>query len=172
MTHPHNFYFTFSFIRVMYTKKGFLFFTVAALVVFTLLFQSSCRKEQFGNGNISFTIDTLTFDTVFTSLGSTTKYFKVFNTDNKAVKVSDIRLMRLVGNQFRINVDGVNGDQFSDIEIPAKDSIYVFVEVTVNPNDQSTPFVIVDDVVFTINDKVSTVHLQAFGQNAHFHYGE
>ncbi len=133
---------------------------------------SNCRKEQFGNGNLSFSTDTLTFDTVFTSLGSTTKYFKVFNTDKKAVKISDIRLMHLVGTQFRINVDGVNGDHFTDVEIPAKDSIYVFVEVTVNPTSNTTPFLIIDDVSFIVNGNSKTVHLQAFGQNAHYHYGE
>jgi hypothetical protein len=137
-----------------------------------VLLLSNCRKEQFGNGQISFSTDTLTFDTVFTSLGSTTRYFKVFNTDKKAVKISDIRLMHLVGTQFRMDVDGVSGDHFTDVEIPAKDSIYVFVEVTVNPTSAATPFVIVDDVQFTMNGNTSTVHLQAFGQNAHFHYGD
>ncbi|HRG89502.1 MAG TPA: hypothetical protein PLW44_10815 [Chitinophagales bacterium] len=139
----------------------------------TVLLLSNCRKEQFGNGNISFTTDTLTFDTVFTSLGSTTKYFKVVNADKKAVRIEDIRLMRLNGNQqFRMNVDGVNGDQFTNIEIPARDSIYVFVEVTVNPNSNTAPFLIEDDVQFLIGGATSTVHLQAFGQNAHYHYGE
>ena len=137
-----------------------------------LLFSTSCRKDSNANASLSFSTDTLTFDTVFATLGSTTKYFKVFNTSSKAVTIEDLRLMRLVGNQFRINVDGINGDQFSNIEIPAKDSIYVFVEVTVNPNSAATPFVIIDDVSFLMNGKQSTVHLQAFGQNAHFHYGE
>ena len=156
----------------MFSKKGFLFFIVVAAIGSSLLLNSSCRKEQFGNGSLSFSTDTLTFDTVFTSLGSTTKSFKVFNTDKKAVRIQNIQLMHLVGMQFRINVDGVYGDQFTDIEIPAKDSIYVFVEVTVNPTSAATPFVIIDDVSFMINGNTSTVHLQAFGQNAHYHYGE
>lgn len=156
----------------MFSKKGFLFFIVVAAICSSLLLNSSCRKEQFGNGSLSFSTDTLTFDTVFTSLGSTTKSFKVFNTDKKAVRIQNIQLMHLVGMQFRINVDGVYGDQFTDIEIPAKDSIYVFVEVTVNPTSAATPFVIIDDVSFMINGNTSTVHLQAFGQNAHYHYGE
>jgi len=156
----------------MFCKKGFLLSVLVTALGISLLLNSSCRKEQFGNGNLSFSTDTLTFDTVFTSLGSTTKYFKVFNTDKKAVKITDIRLMHLVGTQFRINVDGVNGDHFTEVEIPAKDSIYVFVEVTVNPNSAATPFMIIDDVSFVINGNAKTVHLQAFGQNAHYHYGE
>ncbi len=158
-------------VQIFIVQKLFKLLFVFTLPAIVLLL-SNCRKEQFGNGNLSFSNDTLTFDTVFTSLGSTTKYFKVFNTDKKAVKISDIRLMHLTGDQFRINVDGVNGDHFSEIEIPAKDSIYVFVEVTVNPNSAITPFVIIDDVQFSIGGNTSTVHLQAFGQNAHYHYGE
>ncbi|MFN8299465.1 MAG: hypothetical protein U0T75_10185 [Chitinophagales bacterium] len=145
---------------------------LVALPLFVLFSANSCKKEQFGNGPISFSRDTLTFDTVFTSLGSTTRYFKVFNDNKKAVRIDDIRLMHLVGNQFRINVDGIPGDQFTGIEIPAQDSIYVFVEVTVDPNNAATPFVIIDDVTFSLNGSTKTVHLQAFGQNAHFHYGE
>ena len=80
----------------MVSKKGFTLFILIAAVSFSLLLNSSCRKEQFGNGSLSFSTDTLTFDTVFTSLGSTTRYFKVFNTDKKAVKIQDIRLMHLV----------------------------------------------------------------------------
>lgn len=145
---------------------------LAATIFAAIFFSGGCRKEQFGNGAVTFSTDTLTFDTVFATFGSTTRYFKVFNDSKKALNVNDIRLMRLVGQQFRITVDGVSGDHFTDVEIPAKDSIYVLVEVTVNPNDQATPYVIMDDVLFTVGDKTSTVHLQAFGQNAHFHYGD
>lgn len=80
--------------------------------------------------------------------------------------------MHLVGTQFRINVDAVDGDRFTEVEIAPRDSAYVFVEVTVNPNSAATPFVIIDDVQFTIDGQVETVHLQAWGQNAHYHYGE
>lgn len=154
--------------RLKSIARLLLIFSIPVVV----LLLSNCRKEQFGNGSISFSNDTLTFDTVFSSLGSTTRYFKVFNTDKKAVKISNIQLKHLTGTQFRIQVDGVNGDLFNDIEIPGKDSIYVFVEVTVNPNSTATPFVIIDDVSFLVNGEESIVHLQAFGQNAHFHYGE
>ena len=112
----------------MLSKKGFLLFAFVVALSFFLLLNSSCRKEQFGNGNLTFSTDTLTFDTVFVTLGSVTRAFKVFNTSNKAVKVEDIRLKHLVGTQFRINVDGISGDHVTDVEIPAKDSIYIFVE--------------------------------------------
>lgn len=137
-----------------------------------MLLTNSCKKDPFANTGIGFSTDTLTFDTVFASLGSTTKFFKVFNTNTKPLKIQDIHLARLVGNQFRMNVDGVSGDHFTNIEIPASDSIYIFVEVTVDPTSQLTPYVIIDDVIITSEGESNTVHLQAWGQNAYFHYGE
>ena len=137
-----------------------------------LLLFSNCKKDQFGTGPLTFSNDTLTFDTVFTTLGSTTQYFKVFNNGKKQIKIDNIQLAHLVGTQFRINVDGVPGSQFSSVIIPPKDSIYVFVEVTVDPNNTTTPYVIIDKVNFTIGGKTQTVYLQAFGQNAYFHYGQ
>ena len=121
---------------------------------------------------MSFSTDTLTFDTVFTTLGSTTQYFKVFNHSRQPLTINHIQLQQLQGTQYRINVDGIPGTSFTNVQIPARDSIYVFVEVTVNPNSTTTPFVIIDNVNFTIGNNTQTVFLQAFGQNAHFHYGE
>lgn len=154
--------------------KGSSFIKLLLLLIVpaALFFNTGCKKDNFSGDAITFSTDTLTFDTVFTVLGSTTKKFKVFNNSRQAVTISDIRLMKLVGPQFRIMVDGVVGNQFTNIEIPGRDSIYIHVEVTVNPNDQSQPFVIIDDISFMVGDDIQKVHLQAFGQNAHFHYGE
>lgn len=133
----------------------------------------SCHKEQFTTkGTLSFSTDTLTFDTVFTTLGSTTKFFKVRNTQSKSINVSDIKLMQLQGNQFRINVDGISGTEFKNIDIPAHDSIYVFVEVTINPNSANNPFVIFDQVQFVTNGITQNVVLEAMGQNAYYHFSE
>ena len=56
----------------------------------------------------------------------------------------------------------------SDIEIYAKDSVFVFVRVTVNPNDQNTPFFVEDKIIFETNDNEQSVLLTAYGQNANY----
>ena len=147
-------------------------FILVACAALVLLFFSNCKKDAASVNNLSFSTDTLTFDTVFTTLGSTTQYFKVFNNSRQPLTINSIKLQQLQGTQYRINVDGIAGTSFTNVQIPARDSIYVFVEVTVNPNSTATPFVIIDNVNFTIGNKTETVFLQAFGQNAHFHYGE
>lgn len=155
----------------MAATKIFRFIFIISLSL-VLLFFSNCRKDAATVGNLSFSTDTLTFDTVFTTLGSTTRFFKVFNNSKQPLTISNIKLQQLEGTQYRINVDGIAGTSFTNVTIPGRDSIYVFVEVTVNPNSSATPFVIIDNINFTIGNKTETVFLQAFGQNAHFHYGE
>ena len=154
------------------TVAKILRFTLVMSCCTMLLFFSNCKKDVGGANSLSFSTDTLTFDTVFTTLGSTTQYFKVFNHGKQPLTINSIQLQQLQGTQYRMNVDGTPGTSFTNIQIPGRDSIYVFVEVTVNPNSTSTPFVIIDNVNFTIGNKTQTVFLQAFGQNAHFHYGK
>lgn len=151
-----------------------LVLSMAVLWLTAALF-SSCRKDNITTNpsdKLAFSTDTLTFDTVFTTLGSTTLYFTVHNPSNQRISISDIRLGGGENSIFRLNVDGQMLDQLSSVEIPANDSIYVFVAVTVDPNNENNPFVVYDSVLFETNGNLQAVTLQAWGQNAHFIYGE
>lgn len=142
------------------------------LVLISITF-SSCKKDKINtSAGVTFSTDTLTFDTLFTTLGSTTKFFTIRNTQKEAIKISSIKLAGGATSSYRMNVDGDAGYNFSDIEIPAKDSLYVFVEVTVNPNAANLPFIIEDSIQFTTNGKLQQVQLNAYGQNAHFFNGD
>lgn len=143
----------------------FLLFLIPVLAVVAF----SCQKERFttaGEDKLEFSLDTLHFDTVFTQLGSATRYFKVFNRHKKSIRISKIYLETNTGSRFRLNVDGVPGNEQSDIEIAPNDSLYVFAAVTVNPNDTNSPFVIDENVVFETNGNTQKVVLEAWGQNA------
>lgn len=120
------------------------------------------------SAKVTFSTDTLTFDTVFTTVGSSTKNFKVFNPYGQKIIISSIELASGSSSQFRMNVDGLPGTSFTDIEIAPKDSLYIFVEVTVDPQAPSSPFVIYDSVLFVTNGNSQRVLLEAYGQNAHF----
>lgn len=117
---------------------------------------------------LTFSDDTLQFDTVFTTMGSTTNYFLAFNKSASKVKISNIRLGNGSQSAYRINVDGINGYEFKDVELWANDSLYIFVEVTIDPTDLNTPFVVQDSVIFETNGNLQYVPLVAWGQNAHF----
>lgn len=133
---------------------------------------SQCRKKTILSGSgvtLSFSVDTVLFDTVFTSVGSTTYALKVYNTFQDPIVVSNIVMANGSNSQYRMNVDGINGYAHSDIEIAGEDSIYIFVEVTVDPNSFDLPFILEDSIMFTTNGNHQAVKLHAWGQNAIFH---
>lgn len=136
------------------------------------LFNSSCKKDQFiSKGNLSFSVDTLIFDTVFTTIGSTTQQFKIYNPDKKkGINIQEIELMGGASSPFRINVDGLKGTYHSNIDVEAGDSLFVFVEVTLGVNNQILPLVVEDSIRFRSNGKDQYVNLVVWGQDAYFHY--
>ena len=136
--------------------------------IILLLF--SCEKERFftgDSGSLKFSCDTVMFDTVFTTIGSTTKHFQVINPYNKALKISEIYLAGKESSNFRLNIDGVKALQLENIELPAGDSLYIFVEVTVDPQNQNSPLVVKDSVVFITNGNFQDIDLIAWGQDVH-----
>jgi hypothetical protein len=142
--------------------------------IFTIIFiigvyLSSCRKDNYFEGsdaNLKFSKDTVFFDTVFSGIGSATRFFIVYNSYDLPVLISDIRLYKGEESSFRINVNGIPGNQTEGIEIAANDSIFVFVDVTIDPaNDELVEY---DEIVFTTNGNRQAVTLSAIGQDVHF----
>ena len=152
----------------MLKKQIYFFFILSfGLVILT----TSCKKKNFlSKKNLSFSIDTLVFDTVFTSIGSTTKQFKIYNKENKTVNISDIELMGGDASPFRMNVDGIMSTKIQDIELEGKDSLFVFVEVTLAVSGQNLPLIIEDSIRFKTNGVDQYVKLAVWGQDAYFHY--
>jgi hypothetical protein len=141
------------------------------LVIIVVFFTVSCKKETFitsGNAKLSTSADTLYFDTLFTSIGSVTQYFRVFNSNDQKLRLSNIRLGGGSNSAFKINVDGFAGPAVNDIEIEANDSVYVFVTVKIDPTIVNIPFVIQDSVLIGYNGNEKWVQLEAWGQNANF----
>lgn len=133
---------------------------------------SSCEDDGFitaSSARLGFSTDTISFDTVFTSIGSITDGFLTFNEHNDPIQISRIELGGGEASNFRINVDGESGTFFTDVEIDQRDSMYVFVEVTVDPNAEALPFVLTDSIMFETNGNLQKIKLVAWGQNAHFH---
>lgn len=124
----------------------------------------------FSKENLSFSADTVLFDTVFTTIGSTTQRLKIYNTSSQPVKVKSVILVGGDNSPFRVNLDGVSGTKFTDIIIPENDSLFMFVEVTLGENNINDPLIIEDILEFETNGKMQSVQLAAWGQDAYFHY--
>ncbi len=145
-------------------------FAVSILFVSSFFF-FSCRKDSEITGSLgklTFSNDTIIFDTVFTSIGSSTYKLKVYNQENYPIKISNIHLAKGDASAYRINVDGNAGNAHNDIEIGSKDSIFIFVEVTIDPGNSNNPFIVQDSIVFESDGSVQDVDLVAWGQNAHY----
>ena len=112
------------------------------------------------NHRLLFSVDTLSFDTIFSTIGSTTKQFLVYNPNNEALKIESIVLASGGNSGFRFNVDGRKGESFQGIDIWKKDSLYISVEITVNPNGANQPIVIEDSMLFLTNGIKQSVLLQ------------
>ncbi|MBK7634969.1 MAG: hypothetical protein IPJ13_12280 [Saprospiraceae bacterium] len=133
---------------------------------------SACRKDDYYESNdvkLRFSVDTLRFDTVFTSLGSATRSLKVYNPKDQPIKV-DVTLKNQNNRFFRINADGIKGPVVKNIEIGSRDSIYIFVETTIDPNQplSISPFVIEDHLDISVNGNTQKLYLEAWGQNANY----
>lgn len=141
------------------------------IVIGVLMLFVQCRKEKFTDdpsAKLEFSADTLLFDTVFNTVGSTTARLTVYNRNNQPVIVSAIAIEGGSGSQYRMNVNGLPGHSFESVEIGGKDSIFVFVEVTVDPADSLHPFV-EDKIAFVTNGNQQKVNLLAWGWDAVFY---
>ncbi|HYJ38165.1 MAG TPA: hypothetical protein VEV87_06090, partial [Chitinophagaceae bacterium] len=131
----------------------------------------ACKKEGFiesPDANLGLSADSLFFDTVFTTAGSVTQFFKIYNDNSQKLRIAAVTLAGGSNSAFKINVDGTVGPQVSDLEIDANDSLYVFVSVLINQNAANLPFVVQDSVRIDYNGNKRWVQLQAWGQNAIF----
>ncbi len=141
----------------------------AAFLLTAIFF--SCKKDSFirsMDASLHLSTDTLTFDTVFTSTGSVTKSFKIFNLNDQKLLLSKVKLMGGPSSSYKINVDGVAAPEADNLEIAANDSLYVFVQVNIDPNAANLPFIIRDSILISYNNNDRYIQLQAYGQNANF----
>jgi len=145
-----------------------ILFAASAFFVL-LLFQCHPERVYIDNSDakLEFTMDTVYFDTVLTTLGTVTRSFRVMNPYNSFVKISEIRLAGGSSSAFRINIDGLSGPVQENIEIAPHDSMYIFVEATPGENGVSGLLRIQDSIVFVTNGNTQDVDIVAWGQDVH-----
>lgn len=138
---------------------------------------SSCREDfQFeaSTGNLTFSKDTVYLDTVFTNIGSSTYTLKVYNKSDKDIKIPTIQLAKGQTSKYRMTVDGMVGENnriFHDVELLAKDSLYIFIEVTTDvASANPTDFLYTDQIQFDSGDNFQKVELVTLIQDAYFLY--
>lgn len=141
------------------------------LICLTFLFAACEKNEDITaeiNAKLSFSLDSVLFDTVFTSIGSTSRRLKIYNPNEKAILISQIKLIGGNSSAYSLNINGQATSELHLLKLNGKDSMNVFIKVNVNPSDQKLPFIVKDSIEFSYNDKKKSIPLVAYGQNANF----
>ena len=104
---------------------------------------------------LAFSTDTVRFDTVISTVGSSTRQLMVYNRNGDGLRIASVRLERGSGTPLRVNVDGSylepeSGARAYDFEVRGGDSIRVFAEVTMPSNGQDAPVAMNDTLIFTL----------------------
>ncbi len=121
---------------------------------------------------LSFSKDSVKLDTIFSTVGSRTYDFWVYNHSSRGLRLSSVHLRQ--GNQtgFRVNVDGSYldnslGSKINNLELRKGDSLRVFVELTAPQNNRPEPQLVEDLLVFTLESGVQqSVVLQGHAWDA------
>jgi len=117
------------------------------------------------SGRLSFSSDTISFDTVFAGLGSTTLEFRAVNPGNEPLRIDRIWLGGGTTSPFRLNINGDPVTETGETVIAQGDSIFIFVEVTVDPVGGDLPLAVTDSVNFQSGTHAGRVILEAWGQD-------
>lgn len=145
-------------------------YSLTLLIALLLVIFSSCRKDfsaQLSTGNLTFSKDTIYLDTVFTNIGSSTYNLKVYNKSNNAISIPSIQLGKGENSFYRLNVDGIPGKTFENVEILAKDSLYIFIETTIDYSQVSNP-IYTDAIFFDTGENKQDVKLITLVKDAYF----
>ena len=138
-----------------------------------IIFLPSCefQEEKFtsdSGAKLTFSADTVFFDTVFTSVGSITKRFKVYNPNKNAVNISKISIGKVNTSFFSLIINGLEVNETDNIPLLGGDSLFVLAKVNIDPMNQNLPFIVKDSVTFETNGNFQDVKLIAWGQDANF----
>jgi hypothetical protein len=141
-----------------------------------LIFWSSCRKDfdfSPSTGDLSFSKDTIYLDTVFTNIGSSTYNLKVYNRSNDDISIPSVRLAQGESSNYRLNVDGMAGKVFEDVELLANDSLFIFIETTFDIQNvvaADHQFLYTDAIEFDSGSNFQKVELVTLVKDAVFIY--
>ena len=141
-------------------------FTILISTLVLLVALVSCEADKISTDTslmLKFSSDTVSFDTIFTSQGSATYKLKVYNPSKNRVLIESITLNE--AENYKMSVSGISADVVNNTYLNAQDSLMIFIQVFIDPNDDKTPFIVRDSIDFYFNNHTQVLQLQAFGRN-------
>lgn len=144
-------------------KNIFKIIVSVVILIFTLI---SCEEDKISTDSsllLKFSADTVRFDTIFTSQGSATYKLKVYNPSANKVLIEKITLNN--AQNYKMSVSGISADMVNDTYLNAHDSLMLFIQVYIDPNDDKIPFIVRDSIDFFFNNHTQVLQLEAYGRN-------
>ncbi|MGN1247438.1 MAG: right-handed parallel beta-helix repeat-containing protein [Paludibacteraceae bacterium] len=147
-------------------------YSICILLLCILGLLAGCQADRITDDptcRLAFSKDTVLFDTVFTTIGSSTQTLMVINPNKNALRIERVGLAS--GRYFRVNVNGEPLDggsstsQEAAVTIAGGDSIFVFIRATIDPQDSNSPVFIRDTLLFGLSQGIQQVILEAYGQD-------
>ena len=137
------------------------------LLITLLLALVGCQPDILSNdptAQLAFSQDSVLFDTVFTTMGSSTKQMMVYNPNKNAILIDRVEMSN--GKSFFINLDGENQlENLCDITLRGGDSLFLFIRAEIDPLKSNSPVLVEDTITFHVNKKAQHIYLQAYGQD-------
>tara|TARA_R110000868_G_scaffold84620_1_gene238490 strand:+ start:300 stop:1814 length:1515 start_codon:yes stop_codon:yes gene_type:complete len=147
------------------------------LILGLIIALSSCRADFEtvpSTGDLAFSRDTVYLDTVFSTIGSSTYRLKVYNKSKNDITIPSIKLGKGLNSKYRLSVDGLSGNAnkiFTNVELLARDSLYIFIETTASITDANpADLLYTDQIEFDSGSNLQTVELVTLIQDAVFLY--
>lgn len=137
-------------------------------ILITLVASFACEREYSYNTGakaFEFSVDTLMFDTVFSEVGSATLNFKIYNPHPEDFIIDKVELAGGEESEFRLNINGYPDNKVENLQINANDSLFIFVDVTITPDETNNPFIVNDSIIVVSGGLNQQVQLLAYGQN-------
>ena len=153
-------------------KVQLYFFRLISFLLFAcFIYACELQEEKITTDpsvELTFSTDTIFFDTVFTSVGSITKRLKVYNTSDNAVEIENISLGNKTDSPYSLIINGFESNTLNKTRVLGNDSLLVLVKVLIDPQDEDLPYIVQDSVVFETNGNFQDVKLVSWGQDAIF----
>ena len=127
------------------------------------------------SATLQFSRSEVVFDTLITTVPSSTQTLAVYNRGDKGVRISEVALAGGSASPFRVNIDGQDmsrsaENRVTDFEVRRRDSIIVRIEVTLPNTNNDNPHQVSDDLIFTLESGVKQrLTLSVVGQDAYFY---
>ncbi|MGG5506448.1 MULTISPECIES: hypothetical protein [unclassified Myroides] len=138
---------------------------------FILLSLGSCRTDmdfEPMSQPLRFSADTVYLDPVFSETASSSYLVKIYNSSNQNIKIPQLSLGKGEQSYFNLLIEGVSGKRFSNVELLAKDSLYVFIHTLGKADPSNKDFIYTDQIQLHGHAQPQQIELVTLIKDAYF----